>query len=118
MAYYLDLFTPRTWKEFNESGAKVTGFRDNHWVRAGKIKPGDVFLCYVVGAKRWVGALEVASERYRDESPIWTEEVFPVRFKVKPLVMLEAECGVPMEDFRGKLSFFPDSDEANWSGRV
>jgi hypothetical protein len=118
MAFFLDLFTPKTWVEFRKSGAKVTGFRDHHWTRAGKAKPGDVFLCYLVGAKRWVGLLEIASERSREESRIWTEELFPVRFKVKPLTTLDAEIGVPMEDLRGKLSFFPDSDEANWSGRV
>lgn len=118
MTYYLDLFTPITWNEFRKSGASVSGFREHHWARAGKIKPGDVFLCYLVGAKRWVGLLEVVSERYRDDTRIWKEEVFPVRFKVKPLVMLDAELGVPMEELRGRLSFFPDSDDANWSGRV
>ena len=118
MTYYLDLFTPITWTEFRKSGAKVSGFREHHWGRAGRLQPGDVFLCYLVGAKRWVGLLQVASDRYRDESPIWAEEVFPVRFKVKPLVMLDAEFGIPMEEFRGKLSFYADTDDANWSGRV
>ena len=31
---------------------------------------------------------------------------FPVRFAVKPLVMLDPECGVPMERFEGKLDFY------------
>ena len=118
MAYYLDLFTPKTWSQFRAAGAKVTGFRETNWARAAKIEVGDVFLCYIVGAKRWVGVLEIVSKRYRDDAAIWTEDVFPVRFKVKPRVLLEAEVGVPMTQLRGELSFYPDKDDAKWSGYV
>jgi hypothetical protein len=79
MNYWFDAFTGITWNEFRAAGAKVTGFRDHNWKRAEKIRPGDIFLCYMVGAKRWVGLLEVTGERYRDETPIWREEIFRVR---------------------------------------
>jgi hypothetical protein len=119
MDYWLDLFTGTTWREFQAAGANVTGFRDHQWKRAANIKPGDVFLCYMVGVKRWVGLLKVESERFRDESAIWREEVFPVRFRVNPLVILQPEHGVPMETLKGKLSFFPtDMDGPQWSGHV
>ena len=67
----------------------------------------------------WVGSLEVTGGLYEDSSQIWSEEVFPVRFPVKPLVMLKPEYGVPMEEFRGKLSFFPaGAAPGSWSGLV
>jgi hypothetical protein len=119
MTYWLNLFTGTTWNEFQKAGASVSGFREHNWNRAREIKPGDVFLCYMVGVKRWVGLLEITSERFRDEAPIFTEETFPVRFKVKPLVMLAAEHGVPMEMLKGRLSFYPpDLSTARWSGHV
>lgn len=119
MTYWLDLFTGTTWKEFQAAGAKATGFRDRNWKRAADIKKGDIFLCYLVGVKRWVGLLEVTGERRKDTSPIFQEEVFPVRFEVKPLVLLPPEQGVPMEHFKGKLSFYPsDADAGEWSGHV
>ena len=119
MNYWLDLFTGTTWQEFQSAGAAVSGFRDHNWNRARNIKPGDVFLCYLVGVKRWVGLLEVKSERYRDETTIWGEEVFPVRFKVEPLAMLKPEHGVPMEQFKGKLSFYElGASPGRWSGWV
>jgi hypothetical protein len=119
MNYWLDLFTGTTWKEFQKAGGKVTGFRDRTWNRAKGVRPGDIFLCYLVGVKRWVGLLEVVCDRYRDETPIFHEEVFPVRFKVKPLAMLTPENGVPMEEFAGKLTFFPAGSTARqWSGLV
>jgi hypothetical protein len=54
---------------------------------------------------RWVGALEVIGPT-TDSIPIWKSDPFPVRFAVKPLVMLDPECGVPMERFEGKLDFY------------
>lgn len=119
MTYWLNLFTGKTWREFQAAGSKATGFREHVWSRSKGIKIGDVFLCYLVGVKRWVGLLEVTSERFKDESPIYAEEVFPVRFNVKALAVLSPEHGVPMESFTGKLSFFPeDATAQQWSGRV
>ncbi|HXK39672.1 MAG TPA: hypothetical protein VJ837_02460, partial [Candidatus Paceibacterota bacterium] len=119
MSYWLNLFTGTTWQEFQSSGSSISGFREHNWSRASKIKPGDIFLCYLVGVSRWVGLLEIQSERFRDESRIFTEELFPVRFKVKPLVMLTPEHGVPMSTMRGKLSFYPATmDTSAWSGHV
>src|SRR3954454_1842359 len=88
MTYWLDLFTGKTWNEFQKAGSKTSGFREHNWNRAKGIRPGDVLLCYLVGVKRWVGLLEVSGERYRDEARIFEEEVFPVRFPVKPLALL------------------------------
>jgi hypothetical protein len=119
MTYWLDLFTGITWQEFQDSGGNVTGFREHNWKRSEGIKKGDIFLCYMVGVSRWVGLLEVAGPRYREESKIWSEETFPVRFSVKPIVMLKPENGVPMKSLKGKLSFFVDGDESTkWSGAV
>ena len=115
----LDLFTGTTWDEFQKAGAHVSGFREHNRKRASKVHPGDVFLCYLTGVKRWVGLLEATSEIFKDDKQIWDMDVFPVRFKVKPLVMLTPENGVPMEKMRGKLSFFPaDCLPGGWSGWV
>jgi hypothetical protein len=119
MNFWLNLFTGKTWKEFQAAGGKTTGFREHNWNRATSILPGDVFICYLVGVKRWVGLLEVASERYKDDTPIYEEEVFPVRFSVTSLAALAPEYGVPMESLAGKLTFFPAvATGRQWSGRV
>lgn len=119
MNYWLNLSTGKTWKEFQTAGCKTSGFREHNWNRAKRIRPGDIFLCYLVGVKRWVGLLEVTSERFKDETRIYEEELFPVRFTVKPLVILPPEHGVPMEELAGKLSFYPlDATSRQWSGRV
>jgi hypothetical protein len=119
MNYWLDLFTGTTWDEFQNAGSQTTGFREHNRKRASGIKPGDVLLCYLTGVKRWVGLLEVNGEMFHDTSQIWAEEIFPIRFPVSPLVMLKAEYGVPMEELKGQLSFFPaDAAPGSWSGLV
>jgi hypothetical protein len=117
--YWLDLFTGKTWQEFQAAGSNVTGFRETNWKRAANIKPGDLFLCYVVGVKRWVGLLVATGERYKDASPIFEDEPFPVRFPVKPLIVLTPEQGVPMEELEGKLTFYPPGTSGSqWSGHL
>ncbi|HEV3334765.1 MAG TPA: hypothetical protein VG096_27445 [Bryobacteraceae bacterium] len=59
MTFWLDLFTGTTWSEFRKAGANITGFRERMGTRARRVNPGDLFLCYVTGIMRWVGALEV-----------------------------------------------------------
>jgi hypothetical protein len=117
--YWLNLFTGTTWAEFQKAGSKVSGFREHNWGRAQKIQSGDIFLCYLVGVSRWVGLLQIESDRFLDKTRIFGEELFPVRFRVKPLVMLPPEHGVPMAQMKGRLSFYPSTmDGGAWSGHV
>ena len=54
-SYWLDLFTPTTWAEFVAAGATVSGFRQHARGTVSRIRPGDLFLCYVTGVSRYVG---------------------------------------------------------------
>jgi hypothetical protein len=74
--YWLDLFTPVTWQEFLDAGAKVSGFREARWSTLQKVRPGDYFLCYATGISRWIGLLEVTSEAFRDTAKVWKDETF------------------------------------------
>ncbi len=105
MNYWLDLFTGTTWDEFRKSGSTISGFRKRMRNAASKVQPGDVLLCYLVGVMRWVGALEVVRAT-DDQSIIWSDESFPVRFEVKPLVQLDPELGVPMAELEGRVGFY------------
>jgi hypothetical protein len=103
MNYWIDLFTGTTWQQFREAGATTSGFRARQHGTAKRIKPGDVFLCYLTGVMRWVGALEVVGES-DDTRAIWDAD-FPVRFTVNPLITFEPENGVPMDELLGKVKF-------------
>lgn len=118
-AYWLDLFTYKTWTEFLEAGGDVSGFRLGRQVYVAKIKPGDYLLCYLTGVSRFVGLLEVTSEPYEDHAKIWSAEDFPLRMRVKQLVILAPEHGVPIVGLFPKLSLYPKRKSANsWQGLV
>jgi hypothetical protein len=104
--YWLDLFTLNTWDEFLKAGGTVSGFRESRWAQVQKIFPGDHFLCYLIGIKRFVGILEVTSKPFKGKSRIWDEDIFPCRMKVRNVVKLEPETAVPIFELKEDLSFF------------
>jgi len=118
MQYWIDLFTGTTWSEFRKAGAKVSGFRPRMRRTVARLQPGDILLCYMTGVMRWVGALEVVGPS-DDKRSIWSFSDFPERVAVKPLVLLDAEDGVPMEQLEGKVEFYESQqDRGKYKGFV
>ncbi len=116
-SYWLDLFTGPTWEEFLAAGGEVSGFRERRWKAVQRIKPGDYLLCYLTGVSRWIGVLEVVSEPFRDNTPIWKDEEFPCRVRVRPVATLTPETAVPVFELRDQLSVFQDLKNPNaWTG--
>ncbi len=117
--YWLDLFSGATWQEFLDAGADVSGFRESRWNTVQQIKPGDYLICYLTGISRWIGVLEVVSEAFQDDTPIWKDEVFPCRVRVKLLISLTPETAVPIFELRDQLSIFENAgNEVSWTGHV
>lgn len=116
-SYWLDLFTGVTWKEFQAAGGNVSGFRESRWSAVQKIQPGDYLLCYVTGVSRFIAALETISAPFRDSSPIWKDEDFPCRLKVRSVVILTPETAVPVSELRDQLSMFRNmKSPIAWTG--
>lgn len=105
MKYWLNLFTPPTWKAFRDHGASVSGFPQSIASRADKVAVGDVLVCYLARVSRWCGALEVTKGPYCDSSPVLEKYIdhYIVRFKVKPLVILGPELAIPIDHLWTKL---------------
>ncbi len=118
MSYWLDLFTGTTWQEYRAAGATVSGFREKRRRIASTIQRGDILLCYLTGVMRWVGALEVLGPS-KDTRQIWKDEFFPVRFDVRPIVLLDPEHGIPMKHLEGQVAFYSEpSDYGKFKGFV
>lgn len=116
--YWLDLFTGTTWSEFQAAGASVTGFRKSRWKTVQKIKRDDYLLCYLTGVSRFIGILEVIGKPFQDSTPIWKDEDFPARVKVKPIIELTPETAIPVHELKEDLSFFENLKSPHaWTGR-
>jgi len=116
-SYWLDLFTGATWNEFKAAGGTISGFRKSRWKTMQKIRKGDYFLCYLTGVSRFIGILEIVSEPFNDNSPIWADEDFPCRIKVKTIAELTPETAVPVHELRDSLSCFQNLKNAHaWTG--
>jgi hypothetical protein len=101
----------------SQYGGKVSGFRESRWSTVQRVATGDILLCYLTGISRFVGALEVVGEPFRDTSPIWRGDSFTARLPVKVLIQLKAETAVPVYDLREQLSFFQASPSSPaWTG--
>lgn len=123
MAYYLDLFSPETYEAFTKSDRSVSGFRIRQANAARRVHVGDKLVCYMTKLSRWVGILEVKSEMFEDNIPIFyqSDDPFVVRFQVRPIAWLRKEKAIPMRDERVwcKLSFtqvYPP-DYSYWTGK-
>lgn len=96
MSYYIDLFSPETYAAFAASSRDISGFRLRHKNMAERIKPGDVFICYLTRLSRWFGLLEVIEGPFIDNKPIFVSEndPFVVRFRVRAIVWLDIEKSI------------------------
>lgn len=124
MAYYTDLFSPETYEAFSQSSQDVSGFRPRQQSAASKVKVGDKLICYMTKLSRWVGILEVVSEWYEDDTPIFYDvnDPFTVRFKVRPAAWLDKEKAIPIREDRvwSQLSFTKgyDKSSSTWTGKL
>lgn len=124
MAYYLNLFSPETYEAFTRSKRDISGFRVRQQNAASRIKAGDIFVCYMTKLSRWVGLLEVTSQPFEDETPLFYshDDPFIIRFKVKPIVWLEKAFAIPIKDDEvwNSLSFTINQDKksSTWTGKL
>lgn len=124
MTFYTNLFSPDTYETFSRSDRTVSGFSKHQHAWARRIQPGDRFICYMTRLSRWIGVLEVASECFVDESPLFYSEGDPyiIRFKVRPVVWLPKDRAIPIREKRiwDTLSFTKGvaSNSPAWTGKV
>ena len=124
MAYFIGMFSPETYDAFARSPRDISGFRLRHKNVADRIKPGDIFVCYLTRLSRWFGLLEVIEGPFIDHKPIFVPESDPivVRFRVRPTVWLDIGKAIPIHDdtMWSGLSFTRDLEKGSlgWTGKV
>jgi hypothetical protein len=116
MAYWHDVFTSKSWVEFEKAGSSISGFPERRWRSAQNIQIGDILICYMVGKSCWFAALEVTSKPYKDyKHRIWSDDLYPSRIGVRPLVKLSPDKAIGAKQMLQRLKIFEKvRDGANW----
>jgi hypothetical protein len=117
MKYFTNLFTHKTWQEFKAQGGTISGQSEQRHSRCSKIQPGDRLLCYLVGASRWIGVLEVTSEPYLDfdeKNRIWKDNLWPSRIPVKIVLECEPEIAPDVKPEIYEYSVMTDIKQTSW----
>ena len=99
--YWLDLWTPETWEEARQRDFRVTGFRLSRWSVVLKIKPDDLFVCYLTKLSRFCGILKATSQPYKDADKakqVWKHDSFPCLIDVDPLIALDFLHSMPKDE--------------------
>lgn len=114
--YWQAIFTVPTWEDFLQAGGQIYGINDRFRKSAEKTKPGDYLICYVAVISRIAAILEIKSEPYRDIDTIWEFDIYPIRLRVEPVILLDLEAAVPIAEIKADLSFFKKlKTPSNWS---
>jgi hypothetical protein len=124
MTFFTNLFSPDTYETFSRSNRDVSGFSKHQLAWARRVNRGDRFICYMTKLSRWVGVLEVLSECYPDDTPLFYPEGDPyvIRFKVRPVVWLQKDQTIPIREKHiwDRLSFTQGvaQNSPAWTGKV
>lgn len=104
--YWTTTYTLKTWNEGQIAGGRICGFRSQTKTLFETLCVGDYLLCYILKLKRFIGVQEVLSKVFVSDAPIWQDDVFPYRVKVKTLMALNPETAVPVSELADRLSNF------------
>jgi hypothetical protein len=115
--YYLAVFNEKSWQEFLAHGGSVYGTRKKKLKPASRIHKNDYLVCYISKCSEIRGLLKVLSDPYIDETPLWNENIFPLRFNVKIIEKLPNGSGIPILELRNELLVFKSLNNPKfWGG--
>ena len=117
MKYYTNLFTHKSWQEFKVQGGTISGQSEHRHARCSKMQPGDRLLCYLVGASRWIGVLEITGPPYLDfdeKNRIWQDNLYPSRIPVKIILECEPEISPDVKPDIYEYSVMEEIKPSSW----
>ncbi len=112
---YLGVFSVESWREFKRHGGLVMGFNEKKVGMVGRMAVGDRILCYLSKVSAFVGWMEVTGKAYRDETPLWTDGLYPVRLPVRIRKEVPLSNAVPIKSLAEALSFMRGREGGGWS---
>jgi hypothetical protein len=101
--YWVVASGEKVWERIRKGKLRDYGFDERHKDLVKRVHSGDLFLCYLKNAKKFIGILKVTAPFYWDDD----DDLFPCRVGFKKLVMLTLDTAIPIDDLKYRFSFFP-----------
>ncbi|MDD5338069.1 MAG: EVE domain-containing protein [Dehalococcoidales bacterium] len=119
VTYRMIVTTPDNFEVNKKRNFDIDGFNNRCKKEVEEIQPGDKFIYYVTKIQK-IGAIsEATSNGYFDnKTKIWTEEdeMWPYRFNIKPLLVLDEAQMLNVNKLITKLSFITKKQrETSWA---
>lgn len=102
--YWLTVWSRDTWRDFLKAGGEVYGLPARYEKRAKQISIGDHLICYMKGTSEFFAVLKVTSKSFWDNTQIWEDDIYPVRFFVREVI--KAHTGIKALDLLKQLSLY------------
>lgn len=109
--YYVITTSPKNFEIDRETtGFTVQGFKERYRKIVKRFQPGDRIIYYIYKISKFGAIAEITSGYYKDYTKIWIEEkeLWPIRAKSKPIIVLEKDEFLDVRKFIDKLSFIKD----------
>ncbi len=116
--YWLVVTDPDNFAINRQRNFDVDGFQDRYKNTVKNvIKPGDQFVYYIKGYKKFGAISEAISSYYYDETKIWKShlkgknEIYPHRFRIRPVCILNENQMLDVKNLVKDIDFIP---APNW----
>lgn len=116
--YYLSVFTPANWCKLLETDAALYGVHEFYANLFARVRPGDFLICYLSGASRFVGALRITSLPFSDTARVWKDDLYPLRVRTAPVLLLPPEHGIPAVELRDRLKLLAGVNTPKGFGNI
>jgi len=105
MKYWLYVLRKENFEITSENKFTLIGFSERNLNMAKEMNVGDKIVLYIAsGVSKIPGIVEIKSDYYENRDWIW-DDLFPIRLKTKPNIILKKNKFLDMRELKDKLNF-------------
>jgi 5-methylcytosine-specific restriction protein B len=104
-AYWFVVVRPENWKADKAGKFSVRGFPSSAHIQAGRLRPGDKLVIYISQVSKIGAICEVESDLYVDDSATSWDDLYPLRVRARPDIVLPEAHRLAFRDILVRLDF-------------
>jgi hypothetical protein len=120
--YWIIVGSTDNFAKTRDLGFTKHGIKSRHRKKAEKMKPGDKFIFYLTGVKRFAGIATVESEYFEEHTRIWSagdpkkaDEDYPFRVQISADIILPEGQEIEAEPLARQMHYATKWPAANWT---